>query len=183
MFRLLSLGLGILCAAAALIACGNHNRAVLPAMESASVRSILAISPSHRRQLIFNVDTSGSSPDGTYPIRSLHIAGTRVHMAFAYKTPNGTFTQIEYATPFGPITLIQAPKRPAPPPPANVSVDDAVTVVQSGTSTHGAQWTVLKAAHSAAYNLHVEFQRSTVDTSVPAGVPLSEIRGAVEELY
>jgi hypothetical protein len=137
---------------------------------------------------VFKINLAGKAPDGSYQLRSLHFSGLRVHQAFSFITPNGTFTQVEYKTLYGPLTLVQSPKSAttlssttsAPAPSVSVEI---VPVIMNGTTSHGANWFVSKDPKGIAYTIHVEFADSSIDTSVPTRVPTSVIQNVVEELY
>lgn len=66
--------------------------------------------PASGRRLTTDISTTGESADGAYTMRTLHVAGATIREALSYQTPSGTITQVEYATPYGRLTLVQSPK-------------------------------------------------------------------------
>jgi hypothetical protein len=172
------------------VGCG-HGHSILPGISK--LTSAMKIAPasdarSTGRRTVFDLDTAGRSPDGAYQIHSLHATGIRVHSALSYVTPNGSFTQVEYLTPYGVLTLVQSPLRPLPsaPPVTSSSSSSAgavVDVIGSGTTGRGFSWVVYEDPSGHAHDVHVTFGDSVVDGSVPPSVPLSVIQSVVEGMY
>lgn len=176
---------GLLVAAVLTTGCGHRGKALPSAMGAgAAQRRVSMFSGTPVHGLIFDINVNGTSPDGAYQIRSLHDAQVHIHQAFSYGTTNGTYTQIEYSTPFGLLTVTQSPKHPAPPALTQSGATIAVSLMQSGTTAHGGKWFLFKDPSNAqTYDLHVEFAHSVVDTALPSAVPADRVRTAVEELY
>ncbi len=149
------------------------------------------------RHVVTSPSLVGRSVDGAYQIRTLHAPGLTVHQSIATTTAAGTFTQVDYMTPLGVLTLVQKPKRVAPPARASATsialrgassaADQAdateVVAVAAGTTSHGAQWFAYLDPSGNAYDIHVDFGDSTIDTNVPKSVAISTITSTVGELY
>ena len=177
-------------AVAALVAgCGGHGHSLLPSSSGAGNALKAALGSTvgtAARRLVFNVNAAGWSPDNAYRIRSLHFPGVRVHESLSYLTPNGAFTQIDYATPYGMLTLVQSPSRPAPiarvPAPSPVS-GGIVQVIANGRTQYGGDWVVLRDPSGNAYDIQVAFKHSVIDASVPLSVPISTIQTVIGGIY
>lgn len=174
--------------AVSLQGCSHHalpvpQPATPPGMDSHHLATSARASERH---LIPGMPPSGLAADGSYHVHTLHVPGVSLHHIVSYTTPNGCFTQAEYLTPFGMLTIMQAPKRVAPAPPsASASTDDAEDVVARGKNSHGAAWMILRDSSQphGDYSVHVEFPNSTLDVDIPSSAQVAVIKGALEELY
>jgi hypothetical protein len=133
------------------------------------------------RHLTTRASVAGRSPDNAYQIRTFHDGRITIRNSSSYATPNGTFTQIDYATPFGYLTLVQSPKRPAPT--SLPSPSSTLLVIANGTTTRGASWFVLADPKTPYIDVHMEFGDSSIDTTLPGTAPLASIEAAVEQVY
>jgi hypothetical protein len=173
--RLLWLSIG---AAFCLQACGLGGHGMVP-LQGLSANAASSISSG--RHLTTRASVLGRSPDNAYQIRTFHDGRITIRDSSSYATPNGTFTQVDYATPFGYLTLVQSPKRPAPT--SLPSPSSTLLVIANGTTSQGATWFVLADPKPDYIDVHMEVGDSSVDTTLPGSVPLASIKAAVEEVY
>ncbi len=133
------------------------------------------------------VDPSGKTPDGAYQIRTLHAQGVILRHVSSYITPEGTYTQQEYSTPYGALTIVQASlSRPASPGPS-VSVAAvsgiAVDLIASGTSKHGYAWTLIGGIRPHSNHLSVTFPDSQIAADIPDAISAVTVQSVVSEVY
>ena len=188
-----------LSAIAALCSCSNIRSGAQTAISSVLPQDVASRASLQSVALHSNVikaDVSngltGSSPDGSYVIRTLHDKNAKMHLANHFKSTTAPFTQVEYTTPIGPMVVIQAKKRPvdatvlARAQAAAQSQDPKAldyATLATGKSSHGADWVIAEDNKSKGVLVHAEFSDSTIDVTLPAGTQVSTIRPFMEELY
>jgi hypothetical protein len=136
---------------------------------------------------------SGKSVDGAYSLRSLHDARIKAHIATSLSTPNGTVTQVEYSTPYGPLTLIQSAKSinetatiahaKNTRSPANQAPQAAAPALATGVTSHGASWITTSGPNPQVQQVHIEFSDSSIDGQAPISLSASKIGAILEEIY
>ena len=161
--RLLWLSIG---AAFCLQACGLGGHGMVP-LQGLSANAASSISSG--RHLTTRASVLGRSPDNAYQIRTFHDGRITIRDSSSY------------ATPFGYLTLVQSPKRPAPT--SLPSPSSTLLVIANGTTTRGASWFVLADPKTPYIDVHMEFGDSSIDTTLPGTAPLASIEAAVEQVY
>jgi len=149
-----------------------------------------AVDSSGHGRLVFAVGSR--SADNKYAIRSLHLPRVHRRQILSYITRNGVYTQSEYDTPYGELTLVQtALPTGAPPPvaknayrrPTDRQANSSFDITSSGTATSGGHWLVLKNREHGTYEVDVIFSDSVVVTSIPSFIPASTIGLLAGALY
>ena len=174
----------VLSMALLLTACNRHGSSALPA--TGSVAQTSTVGSVSTRQFYPNVALVGKSADGTYVVRSLHVTGVRVHQAFSFETANGLYTQVEYSTPYGLLTLVQVPKRAvsAPPPPiGNEGHVIETPVVATGVLKSGGHWFIARSNSRSDNLIHLEFSDSTIDATLPGALDVGTIERVIAGMY
>jgi hypothetical protein len=152
-----------------------------------------SIVPSARRpvstHLFTNVRAGDTTPDGAYVIRQIHDPRLRLRRTSSYVASGGTFTQTEYSSPYGPVTLVQSsihsfqPNNlgPTPTAPPNATL---AQVVAQGTTTYGATWFVAAPnSDSTEYIVHVDFSDSSIDYQAPGNMSIADIKSLIASVY
>lgn len=159
-------------------ACALRGRGIVP---SEGLAQNPLSGQSDARRLTTLANSSGRSPDGAYQIRTLHDGRISIRNTLSYATPLGTFTQIEYATPYGYLALVQSPKRPLPS--LEPSPSSTLLVIANGATVHGASWVIVADPKPNFVDVHVDFSDSSIDTTLPASISINVIEAAIGELY
>jgi hypothetical protein len=199
------------CAALATIvaACGGRLGNAIPdiASQFSNQSQPGSHSTGNGRRVVTGFDLAGRSADGTYQIRTLHANGLKVHQSIATVTAAGTFTQVEYKTPYGMLKIVQSPKTKSTilkaqetansstvkaPTGASVAASSKlsatggtfeVQTIGSGTTSNGATWIAYIDPSGYAYDVHVEFADSAINAMIPRSTPVELIKSTVEDLY
>jgi hypothetical protein len=120
-------------------------------------------------------DLFSKAPDGSFVIASPRGAGVQVLSGYLLYDGSHYISQREYATPFGPLTLLEFSADLA----SQEQQLKGTTIAPSfhGTTANGSQWFVFDV--NGRRHIHVVFARTAIETDVPAGTPISAIAQAV----